>query len=69
MRVCCLRLNPQIGPAPFITAVMVLSLVQKMKLEKSPTPSNIFAEMLKASPDPCRQLIAELGESGKVPEE
>ena len=44
-----------------------------MKLGKSPAPSNIFTEILKASPDQCSQLIADLINSivkeGKVPEE
>ena len=39
---------------------MVLSLLQKTKLRKSPGPSNVIAEMLKALPDQCSQLIANL---------
>ena len=67
------QIEPSIGPAPFITANMVLSSIQKMKLGKSPGPSNVIAEMLKASPDQCSQLIADLintiVKEGKVPEE
>ena len=51
---------------------MVLSLLQKTKLRKSPGPSNVIAEMLKALPDQCSQLIANLINAivkGKVPEE
>ena len=44
-----------------------------MKLGKSPCPSNVIAETLKASPDQCSQLIADLinaiVKEGKVPEE
>ena len=65
--------EPSIGPTPFIAANMVLSSIQKVKLGKSPGPSNVIAEMLKASPDQCSQLIADLinaiVEEGKVPEE
>ena len=67
------QIIPSIGPAPFITAKMVLSLIQKMKLGKSKGPSNIIEKMLKASPDQCSQLIADLiiniVKEGKVPEE
>ena len=44
----------------YITANMVLSLIYKMKLGKSPGPSNVITEILKASPDHCSQLIAGL---------
>ena len=54
------HIEPSLGSAPFITANMVLSLIQKMKLGKSLGPSNIIVEMLKASPDQCSQLIADL---------
>ena len=67
------QIEPSIGPAPFITADMVLSSVQKMKLGKSPGGSNIIAEISKASPDQCNQLIPVLinaiVKEGKVPEE
>ena len=67
------QLEPSIGPAPFITANMALSLIQRMKLGKSTGPSNVTAQMLKASPDQCSQLIADLinaiVKEGKVPEE
>ena len=53
------HIEPSMGPAPFITN-MVLSSIQKMKLGKSPGPLNVTAEMLKASPDQCSQLIADL---------
>ena len=47
--------------------------MQKMKLRKSPGPSNVIAEMLKASPDQCSELLADLinatVKEGKVPEE
>ena len=39
---------------------MVLLLIYKMKLGKSPGPSNVITEILKASPDHCSQLIAGL---------
>ena len=52
---------------------MVPSTMQKMKLRKSPGPSNVIAEMLKASPDHCSELLAALinatVKEGKVPEE
>ena len=67
------QIEPSIGPAPFITTDMVLSSVQKMKLGKSPGGSNIIAEISKASPDQCNQLIPVLinaiVKAGKVPEE
>ena len=67
------QVEPSIGPAPFISANIVLSLIQKMKLGKSPSPSNIIPKMLEASPDQCSQLIADLINAivkvGKVPEE
>ena len=67
------QIEPSIGPAPFITADMVLSSLQKMKLGKSPGGSNIIAEISKASPDQCNQLIPVLinaiVKEGKVPEE
>ena len=44
-----------------------------MKFRKSPGPSNVIAEILKASPDQCSQLIVDLINAiikeGKVPEE
>ena len=44
-----------------------------MKLGKPPGASNVIAEMLKASPDQCSQLITDLSNAivkgGKVPEE
>ena len=67
------QIEPSIGSAPFITANMVLSSIQKMKLGKSQGPSIVIAEMLKASPDQCSQLIADLInviiKEGKVPDE
>ena len=52
---------------------MVLPLVQKTKLAKALGPSNINADISKASPDQCSQLIAvlinALIKEGKVPEE
>ena len=41
------QIEPSIGPAPFNTANMVLSSMQKMKFEKSPCPLDVIAEMLK----------------------
>ena len=67
------HIEPSVSPAPFVTANMVLSSIQKMKLGKSPGTSNVIAEMLKASPDQCSELIADLINTivnkGKVPEE
>ena len=67
------QVEPSKGPAPFISANIVLSSIQKMKLGKSPSPSNIIPKMLEASPDQCSQLIADLINAivkvGKVPEE
>ena len=67
------QIKSSISPAPFITDNMVLSTMQKMKLRKPPGPSNVIAEMLKASPDQCSQLLADLinatVKEGKVPEE
>ena len=54
------QIESSIDPAPFITANTVLSLIQKMKLGKSPGPSHVIAEMLKALPDQCTQLITHL---------
>ena len=54
------QIEPSMSPALFITANMVLSLIEKMKLGKSLGPLNVIAEMLKASPDRCSQLIADL---------
>ena len=39
---------------------MVLSSIEEMKLGKSPGHSNVMMEMLKALPDQCSQLIADL---------
>ena len=65
--------EPSIGPAPFVTANMVLSSIQKIKLGKSPGPSNVIVEMLKASPDQFSELIVDLinaiFKEGKIPEE
>ena len=54
------QIESSIDPVPFITANTVLSLIQKMKLGKSPGPSQFIAEMLKALPDQCTQLITDL---------
>ena len=54
------QIESSIDPVPFITANTVLSLIQKMKLGKSPGPSHVIAEMLKALPDQCTQLITDL---------
>ena len=52
---------------------MALSSIQKMKLEKSPGPLTATVEIIKASPDQCSQLIADLINNiikeGKIPEE
>ena len=67
------QIEPSIGSAPFRKVNMVLSLIQKMKLGKLSDPSNVIAEMLKALPDQCSQLITDLinaiVKEGKVPEE
>ena len=67
------KIEPSIDPPPFITANIVLLSIQKMKLGKSPGPSNVIAEILKASPDQYSQLIADLinaiVKEGKVREE
>ena len=47
------QIEPSICPAPFITASMGLSLIQKMKLGKLLGPLNVIMETLKASPDQC----------------
>ena len=67
------KIEPSIDPPPFITANIVLLLIQKMKFGKSSGPSNVIAEILKASSDQCSQLIADLinaiVKEGKVREE
>ena len=52
--------EPSTGSVPFTTGNMMSSLIQKMKSRKSQSPSNIIAEMLKALPGQCIQLIADL---------
>ena len=54
------QIEPSIGPALVITANMVLSSIEEMKLGKSPGHSNVMMEILKALPDQCSQLIADL---------
>ena len=62
---------PVEGPPILITAEMVSDSIRKMKQSKAPGPSGIVAEMLKAAPDCCSQLIADLTNAvvfeGKIP--
>ena len=54
------QIEPSIGPALVITANMVLSSIEEMKLGKSHGHSNVMMEILKALPGQCSQLIADL---------
>ena len=48
------------GPAQLITPDDILKFLRCMKNEKAVGPSGVVAEMLKAAPDICRKIIADL---------
>ena len=54
------HVEPVIGPACLITREMVLKALKKMKVGKAAGPSGIVVERLKASPNLCCKVIAEL---------
>ena len=55
--------DPVLGPPPLVTREMVEKSISKMKLGKAPSPSDVVTEMLKASPDVCSEMIADLTNS------
>ena len=48
------------GPAQFITPDDILKSLRCMKNGKAAGPSGVVAEMLKAAPDICSKIIADL---------
>ena len=65
------HVDPVAGLAQFITADYILKSLRHMKNGKAVGPSGVPAEMLKATPDICCEIIAYLMNAiileGKVP--
>ena len=65
------HVDPAVGPAQFITPDDVLKSLRCMKNGKVAGPSGVAAETLKAAPDICCKIIADLMNTivceGKVP--
>ena len=54
------HVDPVAGPAQFITPDNVLKFLRCMKNGKAAEPFGVVAKMLKAAPDICCKIIADL---------
>ena len=54
------HVDPVAGPAQFITPDDVLKSLKRTKKGKAAGPSGVFEETLKAAPDICCEIIADL---------
>ena len=52
--------NPVTGPAQFITSDDILKSLRHMKNRKAAGSSDVVVEILKAAPDICCEIIADL---------